>query len=131
MPCLVHSTATPTPTPTPTPNPIPNQYGFAQFDNPSETVPLSAAPNPHLSPFTLTTHLSPLTFHPHPHPHPHPNQVPLSAARLSTLLRRTAPRRMAGTRLASLSAAFLLLDQVTLPLTLTLGIPTPRPGQQQ
>ena len=42
-----------------------------------------------------------------------------------------APRRMAGTRLASLSAAFLLLDQVTLPLTLTLGIPTPRPGQQQ
>ena len=50
------------------------QYGFAQFDNPAETVPLCAA-------------------------------------RLSALLRRTAPRRVAASRLASLSAAFLLLDQ--------------------
>ena len=50
------------------------QYGFAQFDNPAETVPLGAA-------------------------------------RLSALLRRTAPRRVAASRLASLSAAFLLLDQ--------------------
>ena len=49
-------------------------YGFAQFDNPSETVPLCAV-------------------------------------RLAALLRRTAPRRVAHTRLASLSAAFLLLDQ--------------------
>ena len=56
------------------PHPNPHQYGFAQFDNPSETVPLCAA-------------------------------------RLSALLRRTAPRRVASTRLASLSAAFLLLDQ--------------------
>ena len=56
------------------PHPNPHQYGFAQFDNPSETVPLCAA-------------------------------------RLSALLRRTAPCRVASTRLASLSAAFLLLDQ--------------------